>query len=169
MFYSHRRDIVKSFYRMPSVMLLGNGRTTMIKEITKREAAPHPKEEDFFVGYHKNGKTVQFAAPRDHPMKHGAMVRKMNGMNCKSMLYMFDVSPYSEPIRDQIRDFKRTQKALSNMSFILAANKTGRHDKEKLRHVRKAFGGIHEVSLDEGTGMEKLKDSIFASVKNYSE
>lgn len=158
-FYAHRKEIMRSFYKLPSVVLLGSGAEGAIREITNKEAMPHVKEEDFYVGYHTNGETLQLVAPRN--VKSSVVLRKMKGMNCKSLVYVFDVSPSSEPIVEQIKAFNRAQSALG-ADYIVVANNAHAADKGKLKRVRSMFGDIHEVSLTNRKGVDRLRASILS-------
>lgn len=165
-FYAHRKEITRSFYKLPSVALLGSGAEGAIREITNKEAMPHVKEEDFYVGYHTNGETLQLVAPRNHNMKSGAVLRKMKGMNCKSLVYVFDVSPHSEPIEEQIKAFNKSQNALSGADYIVVANNAHEPDKGKLKKIRNMFEDVHEVSLSSRKGLDRLRASILSTARN---
>ena len=156
---------MRSFYKLPSVILLGPkfaGKSTLIRELTKKDAVPHYKEDDMHVGYLSNGKNIQFIEPQDFHPKNISVVRRMNRTNCKSMVYLFDVSKYSEPIESQIKNFRRSIKAMDGVDCILVANKMDIHDKKKVRLMRDEFDKVHEVSLYNRKGVDSLKNNLYS-------
>lgn len=168
-FYHSRKNIIRSLYKTPSIIFLGpklSGKTTMIKEITKKDVIPHIKDNDIHVSYLDNGKKIQFVEPQNFHPENKNIIRKMKEMNAKSFVYMFDVSHFSDKIENQIKMLNEIQNLFNNMNCIVVANKIDIANKKKLKKIKSEFKNVHEVSLYNKNGLKKLKNSIFSSVKD---
>lgn len=148
--------IHKHLYNLHSVIIMGPkaaGKTSLMKEMA--DVAHH--KGDFSVGH--AGK-VQLIDPHNFNIKSNAHLMKMNKFNNKSMIYMFDISPYSEPMKKQVKDYEKIKKMFNNVDHVVVANKVDIKDSKKLQHMKNNFDKFHQISLTKGTGLDKLKSDI---------
>jgi hypothetical protein len=167
-FYVYKRAVIHSLYVIPSILFLGpkfSGKTSVMRHMSTHEPTPHAKDSRFHVSYMDEGKKIQLVEPQNFNYSDTKFLKSIKGMNYKSHIFVFDVSPFSDPIENQIKEYESVQKVLGG-NGIVVANKTDMFDHEKLSVIRKNFKNIHEVSVNRNIGMNQLKNSILSSVEN---
>lgn len=167
-FYIYKRELIHSLYVIPSILFLGpkfSGKTSVMRHMSTHEPVPHSKDNRFHVSYMSGGKKIQLVEPQNFKSNNAKFVNSIRGMNHKSHIFVFDVSPFSDAIEKQMKEYEQVQKVLGGNSIVVA-NKTDMFDHEKLSVIRKKFKNMHEVSVNRGTGMEQLKHSMISSVDN---
>lgn len=146
----------KHLYNLQSVIIMGPkaaGKTSFMKEMADESY----RKGDFSIG--QSGK-IQFIDPHNFNVNKSSHLIKMNKFNNKSIVYMFDISPYSEPIKKQIKDYEKVKKTFDTIDHVIVANKVDIKDDKKLRRVKDNFDNVHTISITKGKGMNKLRNTF---------
>jgi len=156
--------IPKSLYSLPSVIVLGprtSGKTTLVKELAPNInfSFSHATKKLGYSIYSDGKKKVQFVDPEKFSLGklNRENVEEFKKLNYKSLIYLFNISPGSEPIEKQIRGFKKTMRLFGRVNLIPVATKL-----EKLKQMVK---NIRKISLHRKDGLVSLRNSVFASIE----
>ena len=129
------------------------GKTSFMKEMTDESH----REGDFNVG---RSDKIQFIDPHNFNVNKNSHLIKMNKFNNKSIVYMFDISPYSESIKKQIKDYEKVKKTFDAINHVIVANKMDIKDDKKLKQIKDNFDSVHAISITKGKGMDKLRNTF---------
>ena len=153
-------------YGSPSVVVAGHlpYKTHFVKSLTKKEVLSHPADEfknEIGISYMDFGKKkIQLVDPKNifiGSSLDGRKIDELKKINCRLLLYLFDVSHNAQPINEQIKNFRRTVSALDDISYIPVMNKIDACDDKKLEKLRQEFKNIHEFPSQ---NIESLMNSI---------
>jgi GTP1/Obg family GTP-binding protein len=140
-------------YGSPSVVVLGHwpNKTHFVKQLTRNDILAHPSEDfknDIGLSYIDRGnRTLQFVDPKNIFVGNALDEKKISEikkLNCKYLVYLFDVSHQSKPMSEQIKNFRDVVGALDGISYIPVMNKDDACDSKKLDKLKEEFKNVHE-------------------------
>lgn len=170
-FYMFRSRRLKNLLKYPLVLVLGlpnSGKTSLIKALTNGSVIADPVKDNFefsFVTY--GGKNYQFC---DFPyfLKDSKIdesgISEIKKLNPNLIIYLIDVSPFSDSIEAQINILNKIKSELKDVPVFIVANKVDSSDGRKIKELEEKLSeDIYRISLYTGDGIEKLKQAIFTT------
>jgi len=158
-FHRHMRKNLEELVKLPTIVVCGprtSGKTSFVKWLTGSEVLSHPIEDHLNIGYLQDGeKKIQVLDGID--TKNIEQIKKLN---CKLVIYIFDPSPSSAPVSEQIEEFEKIKKAFKNIQILPLINKIDIADKEKLNEIESKLSRLHRISMKASDGLDRLKTEI---------
>lgn len=166
-FHYFKKRFFKTFYEIPSVIMTGphlSGKKSLISNITKDEIVSHPFEDNLKLGYLTlEDKKMQFISfPYNHAFDF-INSEDFEKINKKLLINVFDVSPTSDDIENQIKNFKKISPKFGKVNKVIVANKIDIADNKKLNKLKQKFPKMHKTSSVTNDGLNKLREHIVSS------
>lgn len=162
-FYRQIRSYLKDLTQSPSIVVCGPkgcGKTSMVKWLTGGEVLSNPIEDHLNVGYLEDGnKKIQII--------DGVAIKnieQLKKLNCRSIIYIFDPSPNSDPVNEQIKDFERVKKTFKNIEILPFINKIDVANRKKLNEIESKVKNFYKISIKTADGLDGLKKNILSAV-----
>jgi len=163
-FYSFKRRFLKNFYKLSSVIVTGPnlcGKKTLISNITNKEMVSHPFEDNLKLSYLDFGnKKIQIISFPYSFAFDFTNSEDFGRINKKLLINVFDVSPDSDDIENQIKNFRKLSPKFDGVDKIIVANKTDIADNKKLNKLKPEFKKIYKTSSVTNDGLKQLRDQI---------
>lgn len=159
-FYLFKNRHLNKLTKIPSVIVLGpksSGKTSLIKKLTKNKVLSDPIADSLNISYLKDeNKKFQIVdgTPRN--------IKQFKKLNYKSIIYVFDPSPNSISIKEQIKDFEKVKKSFKDAKFFCVINKADISDGKKLNRIKNKTTRFYIISAKTGDGLGELKGDILS-------
>jgi nucleolar GTP-binding protein len=160
-FHVFKKKHFKHLTEIPSIIILGpesSGKTSLIKKLTKSEVFPDPIEDHLNIAYLENGGKKFQVVDGDITPRNLEQLKKLN---YKLIVYVFDPSPNSIPIEEQIKNFEKLKKFFGYAKIFPVVNKTDIADGERLNKIKNEIQNFFKISVETGDGLEQLKKTLF--------
>jgi GTP1/Obg family GTP-binding protein len=168
-FHIFKKRFLKNFFELPSIIIAGpeaSGKRTLIENITKDKVISHPFNDNLKLGYLTiENKKIQLIRLPYNLIDDFVTSDEFEKINKSHFLNVFDVSPFSYEIEDQIKGFKKASSYFDGVNKTIVANKIDIADNKKLNKFKLKFKKLHKTSAIRGDGLNELKKNILSDFK----
>ena len=160
--YAFNRHRYSSLFQLPSVIVMGHGpsKTHVMSGLTKSGIVSYPSHDIDLSYLNVGNKTMQIIDPKNMFINDRVDTERLNEvrrLNCKLLLYLFDLSRDSSSISMQLNNFHKAVDTFGNIGYVPVATRLS--DRKKLNSLRKRFDKLHEIYMDAEDDFDKLRAS----------
>jgi len=166
----YRKVRISNLKKIPTAFVIGfsnSGRSFIIKELCKckkgfsdkildisysdlvHEGIIKLKVIDHQNSFNKDGKV-------DHRSVDG-----LKGINPRYIISIIDVSPFSEPVENQINFANKISEKFKEKKVFIVANKVDKNSKNKLKKIEESFGkNFYKIRINKPSDAGKLRKDL---------
>jgi len=170
-----KRKKISNLKKASTALIVGfpnSGKTFIVRELSKSERGTFDKMLNIsYVDLMHEG--IAKLKILDHlgvfsvdgKIDHGN-INILKTINPKYIINIIDVSPFSEPIKNQINLINRINRKFEGKKTFLIANKIGKDSKSKLKKIEEVFGKkFYKIRTNKPEDVEILRKDLLMLLK----
>ena len=169
-----RRAKISSLKKIPTAFIIGypnSGKSFILKELCKcKENFDKILNINYFDVMHdgiSKSKILDHQGffSRDGKINHD-IIDELKAIEPQYIISIIDVSPFSEPIENQINFVTEVNKKFKGKKIFLVANKIDKSSKNKLNKIKGVFGNnFYEIRSNNLSDIKKLREDLIRFLK----